>query len=355
MHINVYLFYVIINFYIFVYVNTIQEPGRLNPKYSILNYYGSRHLSTNLSETFYNDEPTLVHWSSGVFVHKDNPHILYTADLTKHLIQTYENKYIKIPVGKLNTPGYRDGHIKQALLNKPFAVVIFNDTAFPTNALYAPAYKAFLFRDINERCVYATMYNYSLCVDNALPAITNSSSELNRIKVKLINTNSNESVMQERKQQLMFISDTNNHCIRKVDLLSSQISTYAGICGEAGFKDGPLGINKLFYPEGLGIDDYGNLFVNDHGNNYMRLITTDGFVHTLINGACFEYKLMPLVQNEFGVQMQTMLCFKRWVKKDGKPSEHIYKKKEEDICYLNAAMCESYKSNLTYQNKNVLN
>jgi hypothetical protein len=347
---------IIIIIYIFItHVIAIQEPGRLNPKYSILNYYGSRHLSTNLSETFYNDEPTLVYWSSGVFVHKDNPHILYIADPIRHLIQTYEADHIKIPVGKLNTAGYRDGHIKQALVNKPFAVVIFNDTSFPTNTLYAPVYKSFLFSNTNIPCIYANIHNYTLCVNRTLPFITNTSTVLNRVKVKLINTNGNTSLMMERKQQLMFIADTNNHCIRKVDLLSSQISTYAGVCGESGFKDGPLGINKLSYPQGLGIDDYGNLFVNDNGNNYMRMVTTDGHVHTLINGACFEYKLMPLLQNKFGRQMQTMLCFKKWIKKDGKPSEHKYEKKEEDICYLNAAMCATYKSNLTYQNKNVLN
>ncbi len=39
--------------------------------------------------------------------------------------------------------------------------------------------------------------------------------------------------------EILYIADKSNHCIRKVNLTSLVSSTYAGLCGEPGFKDGP--------------------------------------------------------------------------------------------------------------------
>jgi len=74
----------------------------------------------------------------------------------------------------------------------------------------------------------------------------------------------------------LLVSDKLNHCIRKVDLLRAYITTYAGLCGENGFKDGPLGYNRLSYPDNMGIDLDGNLYVYDSGNLYVRFIDTEG-------------------------------------------------------------------------------
>ena len=112
------------------------------------------------------------------------------------------------------------------------------------------------------------------------------------------------------QSQFLFITDKNNHCIRKVDLGKAEVSTFAGICTSPGFKDGPTGTNLFSSPDGLGIDDVGNLYVYDSGNKYMRYITTDGFVNTLINGACFEYLMNKIVENVYGVGSQYLLCLK---------------------------------------------
>jgi len=39
----------------------------------------------------------------------------------------------------------------------------------------------------------------------------------------------------------VYIADKMNHCIRKLDVSKAEVSTFAGICGKAGFKDGVLG------------------------------------------------------------------------------------------------------------------
>lgn len=36
----------------------------------------------------------------------------------------------------------------------------------------------------------------------------------------------------------------------------------------------------------MGIDVLGNIFVNDFNNHFIRMITLDGYVNTLISGSC---------------------------------------------------------------------
>src|SRR5690606_24629012 len=103
--------------------------------------------------------------------------------------------------------------------------------------------------------------------------------------------------------------DTMNHCIRKFDLNKKELTTYAGICGQPGFKDGVFGINQFNKPDGIGIDEDGSLYVYDSGNNYMRLIDKNGKVSTLIHGACFEYKLNEPISNSL-YNSTFLLCLK---------------------------------------------
>ena len=81
----------------------------------------------------------------------------------------------------------------------------------------------------------------------------------------------------------LFISDTGNERIRKVDLSTNLITTIAG-SGINGFSgDGDLAINtELSNPLGLAIDKDNNLFVVDRGNNRVRKInTTTGIISTI--------------------------------------------------------------------------
>jgi len=46
--------------------------------------------------------------------------------------------------------------------------------------------------------------------------------------------------------------------------------TIAGICGDRGFKDGPISKNLLDSPTSLGFDNFSNLWIYDSGNRYIR-------------------------------------------------------------------------------------
>ena len=74
----------------------------------------------------------------------------------------------------------------------------------------------------------------------------------------------------------MFISDSDNHVIRRVDRVTGLIATVAGdgtgILGYIG--DGELGTNaKLNFPYGLAIEVGGNLLISDTLNNVIRRVS----------------------------------------------------------------------------------
>lgn len=72
----------------------------------------------------------------------------------------------------------------------------------------------------------------------------------------------------------LFFVDRGNNIVRKIDINSGIISTIAGT-GEAGFSgDGELALNaKLDNPTGIAFDKEGDLFIVDRGNNRIREIT----------------------------------------------------------------------------------
>jgi uncharacterized protein (TIGR03437 family) len=72
----------------------------------------------------------------------------------------------------------------------------------------------------------------------------------------------------------IFVADTNNHRIRRVDAASGIITTVAG-SGTAGFAgdDGPAIAAQLFSPRGVAFDRSGNLHIADTGNNRVRKVS----------------------------------------------------------------------------------
>ncbi len=79
----------------------------------------------------------------------------------------------------------------------------------------------------------------------------------------------------------IYIADLANYRVRKVSL-DGTITTFAGT-GTSGFSGdgGPATQAKLGFPDGLGIDAAGNLYINDEFNYRIRLVTTAGQISTV--------------------------------------------------------------------------
>ena len=149
-----------------------------------------------------------------------------------------------------------------------------------------------------------------------------------------------------------YVADTENHCIRVIDLEVKSIHQYAGQCQIEGFKDGPPQYNKLSRPDLVGVvDDL--LFINDSGNHYIRVVNmTSGNMTTLLGGACRDIKNIttsyPQPSYDFtssvfyskSVNIHTIVCDTNMVLTTGEPSEVFLTAADiQEPCTLHITLC----------------
>jgi len=80
----------------------------------------------------------------------------------------------------------------------------------------------------------------------------------------------------------LYICDSSNHNIRRVNLASGIITTYAGNGLPAFSGDGGLATAaSLNFPLGVATDQYGYLYIADSGNNSIRRVSPGGMIVTV--------------------------------------------------------------------------
>jgi hypothetical protein len=161
----------------------------------------------------------------------------------------------------------------------------------------------------------------------------------------------------------VYIADTNNHCIRVIDLEVKSIKQFSGRCTESGFKDGPSQYNRLNKPDLVGTAN-GTLFINDKGNNYVRVVDLDtGYMKTLWGGACRDAIQIEGSRPEAEYQVNTskfyvdngsihvMVCDLALVKETGKPDEHIFNIEDyQEPCTMHVTLCDNRTSPFVIRN-----
>ena len=96
----------------------------------------------------------------------------------------------------------------------------------------------------------------------------------------------------------LYIADEMNYQVKRVDKATGYINVVAGVAGEPGSNDGPVGgpafcapgVNctpaaKLNAPVGVAVDAQGIVYIADWGNNRIRTVNLGGNVATLRAGA----------------------------------------------------------------------
>lgn len=69
----------------------------------------------------------------------------------------------------------------------------------------------------------------------------------------------------------LFIADTGNHCVRKYEIATGNVTTVAGLCGTSGTSDGTGSAARFNFPIQISTDGT-SLFVCDRGNNTIRKV-----------------------------------------------------------------------------------
>ena len=82
----------------------------------------------------------------------------------------------------------------------------------------------------------------------------------------------------------LYVADTGNHAIRKMTP-AGVVTTLVGTAGVRGSVDGVGAAAQFNVPQGIVIDNAGNLYVADTGNNSIRKITPAGVVTTVVGAA----------------------------------------------------------------------
>ena len=81
----------------------------------------------------------------------------------------------------------------------------------------------------------------------------------------------------------VYIADTANHRIRRVDALTGEATTVAGT-GDSGFSGdgGPGPAAQLTFPQAVALDGQGNIYIADSGNRRIRRVdAVTGFISTI--------------------------------------------------------------------------
>ena len=78
----------------------------------------------------------------------------------------------------------------------------------------------------------------------------------------------------------LYVADTGNDTIRKITV-TGMVTTLAGRAGSPGLADGAPGVSQLRHPQNLAVDNSGRIYVADTDNRAIRLLTSAGAMTTL--------------------------------------------------------------------------
>lgn len=98
---------------------------------------------------------------------------------------------------------------------------------------------------------------------------------------KLAEFNGANTVVSDNNGDL-YVSDTDNHTIRKINIATGVVSTIAGQAGNAGTNDGMGPLARLNSPTALAVDGSANVFFTDTQNQTIRKISPNGLVTTFV-------------------------------------------------------------------------
>jgi len=152
------------------------------------------------------------------------------------------------------------------------------------------------------------------------------------------------SVLESSSGKQLYVADTGNFVIRRVNMTSGLVDTIAGVAGVKGTRDGD-GRKSLFSsPTSLGVDPMSGLvFVLDGPLIRMLNITDiDGnesvSVSTLVSGACHTTNVTTFYKT---IKQRTVRCQTGWVTSSAGSTVSVPEYTWPSICLGNAVTCST--------------
>jgi sugar lactone lactonase YvrE len=204
---------------------------------------------------------------SGVAV--DGSGNVYVAESSNHTIRKVTSAgVVSTLAGSAGSSGSTDGSGSAARFNYPFGVAVDG-----SGNVYVADSSNHTIRKVSSAGVVTTLAGTALSgVSNSADG-AGSAAGFYRPDGVAVDSNGN-----------VYVADYGNHTIRKVTP-AGVVTTLAGKAGSSGSTDGTGSAARFSYPTGVAVDNTGNVYVADYGNNTIRKVTSSGVVTTLAGRA----------------------------------------------------------------------
>jgi sugar lactone lactonase YvrE len=186
---------------------------------------------------------------------------------------------------RLGLEGFRDGRADNAAFRSPDEIVVASD-----GAIYLADPLNHAIRKITRSGGQVTVETIA---GNGVPGFADGDGDKARFRTPT-------GLALSLDEQFLFVADMNNARIRRIELQTRRVETYAG-SGVLGNADGPPGEASFSQPIGLAVDSDGSLYVSDFVGNRIRRIDTEGNVSTVAGDQKTKFRDGPGVRATFNL------------------------------------------------------
>ena len=194
---------------------------------------------------------------------------VYVAESSNHTIRKVTSAgVVSTLAGSAGSSGSADGAGSAARFNYPFGVAVDG-----SGNVYVADSSNHTIRKVSSAGVVTTLAGTALSGVSISADGAGSAAGFYSPHGVAVDSNGN-----------VYVGDTANHTIRKVTP-AGVVTTMAGTAGSSGSTDGTGSAARFSSPTGVAVDNTGNVYVADYGNNTIRKVTSSGVVTTLAGRA----------------------------------------------------------------------
>ncbi|MBI3652405.1 MAG: SMP-30/gluconolactonase/LRE family protein [Acidobacteria bacterium] len=187
---------------------------------------------------------------------------------------TQPARQAKLNATKEGIDGFREGAANNAAFRKPDEIV-----AAPDGSLY--------FTDTGNHAIRRLVQNGAQFVvetiaGNGVPGFIDGDAAVARFNIPT-------GLALSPDGSLLYVTDTANNRIRRINLLTHRVDTLAG-SGDFGSLDGPGSLASFGQPIGVAVDASGTLWVSEFGTFKIRRVDTVGNVSTVAGTGAAKFR-----------------------------------------------------------------